>query len=91
MFPPERVGTIVTTMKVSDAEAVERALDRFTHGSAPIRRLTKGILRAQRRLQKQVGEKAWMTFLAIEEVTGERALRVLDAAIRIALRRGRRG
>jgi len=88
VFPRGRVGTIVTTMKKGDEEAVDGALDRFARESAPIRRLTKGILRAQRRLQKQVNERAWRTFIAIEEVTGERALRMLDAAIRIALRRG---
>jgi len=88
MFPLFRVGTIVTTMRMSDAEAVDKALDRFTRGSVPIRRLTKRILRAQRRLQKQVNERAWLVFLEIEETTGERVLRTLDASIRIALRRG---
>ena len=55
-----------------------------------MRRLSKAVMRAQDALRELVSQKAWMAYLHVEEAVNARDHTVIDAAIRIALRRGRR-
>lgn len=77
-------------MTMKDAEAVDRALERFALTDNTCRRLTKQVIRAQNALRQLVSKRAWLAYLSVEERVGEKQLAVLDAAIRIALSRRRR-
>jgi type II secretory pathway predicted ATPase ExeA len=54
------------------------------------RKLTKAILRLQRRLQRAVSREAWHLYLHIDEAVNERESYVEDLLVRWAFREGRR-
>lgn len=68
-------------------QAVHRALDLLMRRAA-IRLFTKRVLVAERALHRLVDERAWRAYLRLEVRVNERDRRVLDGAIRIALREG---
>jgi len=72
-----------------EEEAVDRALDRFHLSDPEMRRLTRKVLRAQRELRRRVTKKTWALYLELEEFVNARDLRLVEAAIRLGLRRGR--
>jgi hypothetical protein len=53
------------------------------------RKLTKDILRWQRRLQGAVDGEAWRVYLRLEEIVNERASFEQDVLVRWAFRQGR--
>jgi hypothetical protein len=71
-------------------EAVARALDRFARTDPRCRKATRAILAAQRWLKGAVTEEQWQLYLLVEERVSARDRELVDAAIRIALRWGRR-
>jgi hypothetical protein len=71
-------------------EALSDALDRRLLKDPQLRRLTKKILRAGRALQAKVSKPAWQAYLLIDELTNHRHGLLVEIAIRLALRRGRR-
>ncbi len=73
----------------ADERAVQRALDRFVKSSSSLRVQTKRVLCAQIVLESLVGEVAWRAYLDVEDAVRARDVALLDAAIAIALRRGR--
>jgi len=72
--------------RVQRIEAVERGLQRFARKPA-MRKLTRRVIRAQKALQKLVSHNAWMVYLRLEEAVNERDFEMIDAAIKLALRR----
>ena len=77
-----------TIMK--NADALGDAIDKVILGSKRGRKLTARVRRAQRRLRRAVGERAWQVYLALEEIVNERMAREEDLLIRWAFREGRR-
>jgi hypothetical protein len=54
------------------------------------RKLTKAILRLQRRLQRAVSPEAWRVYLHLEEAVNDRAMFEEDLLVRWAFGQGRR-
>ena len=54
------------------------------------RKLTKMIIKLQRRLQRAVDPEAWLLYLRLEEAVNERAIDEQDLLVRWAFRQGRR-
>lgn len=74
-----------------EERAVERDLDRLLRSSSSLRVLTKRVLRAQIVLESLASDGAWHAYLDVEAAARAREIAVRDAAIAIALRRGRVG
>jgi hypothetical protein len=75
-FPPDLVPV---------DEALDLVVDAVLLGAKPVRKLTKTVLRLQRRLRRSVDRDAWKVFLELEEVMNERASVQADLLVRWAL------
>ena len=71
-------------------EAIALVIDGIMLGSKPLRKLTKRVLAAQRKLRKAVDDDGWKKYLALEEVVNERASAQMDVLVRWALGHGSR-
>ena len=71
-------------MRKPDREAIERALDRIAGAHPKIRKLSAELRREQRRLRQLVSEKAWLSYMAVEEITNDRHRLLVDEAVRLA-------
>jgi hypothetical protein len=80
----------LTSKKLTDEDALGDAIDRVIGSSKKSRTLTRRVLRAQRRLRRAVGDRAWQLYMALEEAVNARALLQDDLLIRWAFREGRR-
>jgi hypothetical protein len=73
-----------------DEAAVDRALDRFILTDAGARKLKRNVLRAQRALREAVSKKVWQLYLALEEAVNARDLNIIEQAIKLGLKQGRK-
>ncbi len=69
---------------VSDREALDLVIDGVLAGSKPARKLTKKILKVQRKLQRAVDADAWGLYLRLEELANARADVEVEAVVRWA-------
>ena len=60
----------------------------LTRSKGKRRKLTKAILRLQRRLQRAIDPKAWRVYLHLEEAVNERASYEEDMLVRWAFEQG---
>jgi hypothetical protein len=77
-------------MLTKDKEALSDALDRRLRNDPQLRRLSRTILRTSHVLRSKVSKAAWQTYLRIDELTNERHGVLVEIAIRLALKRGRK-
>jgi hypothetical protein len=75
---------------LTDSEALGLVVDAVIAGSKPIKKLSKRLLKAQRKLRGSVNGKAWKTYLALEELTNERADMQVDLIVKWAFTAGAR-
>ena len=75
---------------ISGDEAIDLVIDAVLIGSKPLRRMTRRILRVERKLRKAVDDDAWHVFLKLEELLNERASKHADILIRWGLGHGSR-
>ncbi len=80
----------LTPKKLKDEDALGDAIDRVIGSSRKSRKLSKRVLRAQRRLHRAVGGRAWQLYLALEETVNARSLWEGDRLVGWAFREGRR-
>jgi len=84
----------LTSKKLTDEDALGDAIDRVIGSSRKSRTLTRRVLRAQRRLRRAVGDRAWQLYLALEETVNARTRWEGDLLVAWAfgegLRHGRR-
>jgi hypothetical protein len=80
-FPPDQID--------SD-EALDLICDAVLIGNDGLRKLTKQILKHQKRLHRAVDDDGWKAYLKLEEVTNERASAQMDVLVRWALTHGSR-
>ncbi len=76
---------------ITDEAMLSLVIGGVLASSKPIRRLTKKVLRAQRRLRARVSRKGWAEYLALEEVVNERASMEVELIARWAFAAGTRG
>src|SRR5580658_2831793 len=57
---------------LTDGEMLGLVMDGVLAGSKPIKKLTKRVLKAQRRLHRAVDPDAWRIYLRLEELVNER-------------------
>ncbi len=69
---------------VTDREALALFVDGVLAGSKPTGKLTKKILKWQRKLQRAVDADAWRLYLRLEELVNERADVQVEAVVRWA-------
>jgi hypothetical protein len=75
---------------VGDERAVFRALDRATKRSKHLRELAEATLIKQRALRRTLPGRQWQEIVAWSNLLNTQHYEILNLAIRIALRRGRR-
>lgn len=75
---------------LTDSEALALVVDGVVAGSKPIKKLTKRVLKAERRLRKAVGDKDWKLYLALEELVNERDSMRVDLLVKWAFTAGAR-
>jgi hypothetical protein len=80
----------LTSKVLRKDDALGDAIDRVIGSSKKSRTLTRRVLRAQRRLRRAVGDRAWQCYLALEETVNARRLWEDGLLIRWAFREGRR-
>jgi hypothetical protein len=80
----------LTKKIVRDELALSHAITAVLTNAKNRRKLTKDILRWQRRLQGAVDSEAWRVYLHLEEVVNERASYEQDVLVPWAFRQGRR-
>jgi hypothetical protein len=85
MKPPK-----LTKKIVRDDLALSDAIIAVLTKSKNRRKLTKAVLKWQRRLQRAVDGKAWRVYMRLEEIVNERASFEQDVLVRWAFRQGRR-
>ena len=73
---------------VTPEEALDLVTDAVLIGAKRLRKLTKKILHAQRRLRRAVNDDGWRTYLKLEELVNERASAQMDLLVRWALATG---
>lgn len=73
-----------------EERAVTRELDRLLLREPRFVHLSKKVRVAQRKLKEAISPDAWQLFLRVSDLSNEMTLKTLDAAILVALRRGRR-
>jgi hypothetical protein len=80
-FPPDLIDA---------DEALDLICDAVLIGNATLRKLTKQILKQQKKLRHAVDEDAWKVFLKLEELHNERASAQMDLLLRWGLAPGSR-
>lgn len=80
-FPPDQID--------SD-EAIDLICDAVLIGNDGLRKLTKQILKHQKRLHRAVDDDGWKAYLKLEEIVNERATMQMDVLVRWALGTGSR-
>jgi hypothetical protein len=80
----------LTAAIMNDDDALAMAINELLLGSKAIRKLGERVLRAQDRLQKAVGRKAWARYLKLEEWVNDRTSRETDLLVRWAFEAGKR-
>ena len=80
-FPPDLI--------TSD-EAIDVVIDAVLIGNGSLRKLTKKILRTEKRLRRAVDDDAWKVFLKLEELLNDRNARQMEILVRWALGHGPR-
>jgi hypothetical protein len=80
----------LTPKKLKDEDALGDAIDRVIGSSKKSRTLTRRVLRAQRRLRRAVGDRAWQLYMALEEAVNARTLWEGDRLVGWAFCEGRR-
>lgn len=76
--------------RTKDEEVVSRALDRLLDRDPGFQRVNKRILLLQRKIKRVVSDETWRVYLALEELVNLRNSELLDAAVRLGLRRRRK-
>ncbi len=71
-------------------EALGLVADAIIIGAKPLRRMTKKILRVERKLRRAVDDDAWAIFLRLEELLNERAAAQGEILLRWGVARGSR-
>jgi hypothetical protein len=80
-FPPDLITA---------DEALDLVTDAVMIGTPSLRKLTKKVLRAHKRLRHAVDDDGWAAYLKLEEVVNERASAQMDVLVRWALGHGSR-
>ncbi len=80
----------LTSKTVRDDTALSDAIIAVLVQAKGRKKLTKAILKLQRRLQRAVSMEAWMIFLHLEEAVNDRSIVEQDILVRWAFRQGRR-
>lgn len=80
-FPPDQIDA---------DEALDLVIDAVLIGNGGLRKLTKQILKKQKRLHGAVDDDGWKAYLKLEEVVNERASKQMDVLVRWALTHGSR-
>ncbi len=80
----------LTSKKLTDEDALGDVIDQVIGSSKKSRTLTRRVLRAQRRLRRAVGDRAWQLYLALEEAVNARTLWEGDLLVGWAFHEGRR-
>ncbi len=80
-FPPDLIDP---------EEAIDLVIDAVLIGSKPLRRMTKDIMKQQKRLRRSVNDDAWKVFLKLEELLNERASKQMEVLVRWARAAGAR-
>lgn len=75
---------------MSDHDALSDMINKLLLASKKMGKLTKRVVRAQDRLHRVVGRRAWAKYMMLEEVVNERAGHEMDVIIRWAFDAGRR-
>ena len=70
---------------ISSAKAIDLVIDAVLTGSKPLRKLTKDVLKAQKKLRSAVDDEGWKDYLKLEEVVNERASMQMELLVRWAL------
>jgi hypothetical protein len=76
--------------RTPNEQAVDRALERFARTDATYRTTLRAVLMAQKALQRVVTIRAWNLYLALDEAVNAHHGELINAAIRLALLRGKR-
>ncbi len=80
-FPPDLV---------TGDEALDLVIDAVLIGDDGLRKLTKKILKQQKKLRHAVDDEGWKSYLRLEELLNERASEQMDVLVRWALTHGSR-
>ncbi len=80
-FPPDLIDADEALALVTDAVLI---------GNDGLRKLTKQILKAQKKLRRAVDDDGWKAYLGLEALVNERASIQMDVLVRWALAHGSR-
>ncbi len=71
-------------------EGALRALDRHAVKNSDAKRLTRAILRLNRKIRRSVNDDVWRVFMSLEELVNARNGDLIEKAVTLGLARGRR-
>ncbi len=80
-FPPDLIDA---------DEALDLVVDGVLIGNDGLRKLTKKILKTQKKLRHAVDDEGWAAYLRLEALVNERASAQMDVLVRWALTHGSR-